>query len=258
MTTSNKALHRVGSMYSQRSGGESDIDGRLREHLTDLLPRLGHSWNWDIQVTLKRQAFSRLIWFYELYKKILDVQGSILEFGVQWGATLTTMSNCRSMFEPFNYARKICGFDTFEGFTTIDEKDGGFSESGMYSVSSGYEEVLEDILRLHEGMSPAPHIEKFELVKGDASVTFPTWLEANPHAVIAMAIFDMDVYKPTKDVLEMVIPKLTKGSLLVFDELNCAFFPGETQALHDVLGLNKLALHCVPYQPYASWAVWEG
>ena len=71
----------------------------------------------------------------------------------------------------------------------------------MYSVSSGYETVLEDIMRLHEGMSPAAHIEKFELIKGDASATFPKWLEENPHAIVAMAIFDMDVYKPTKDVL---------------------------------------------------------
>jgi hypothetical protein len=45
---------------------------------------------------------------------------------------------------------------------------------------------------------------------------------------------------------------------LVFDELNCQHFPGETLAVREVLGLSKLALHCFPHQPYCSWAIWEG
>jgi hypothetical protein len=59
-------------------------------------------------------------------------------------------------------------------------------------------------------------------------------------------------------VLQLILPRLTRGSLLVFDELNCEHFPGETQAVHEVLGLSKLALHCFPHQPYCTWAIWEG
>ncbi|NCR12914.1 MAG: crotonobetainyl-CoA--carnitine CoA-transferase [Microcystis aeruginosa LL13-06] len=255
----NKALHLESDEFTQRSATEAEIDTSLRKYVDQLLPVMGgRAWNWDIQVTLKRQVFSRLIHYYELYKKIVDVQGVILEFGVQWGATLTTLNNLRGMFEPYNHARKIYGFDTFEGFATIDEKDGGFSKVGQYKVSEDYEKVLEDILNLHQGLSPIPQIKKFELIKGDASVTFPKWLDDNTHAIVAMAILDMDVYKPTKDVLEKIIPRLTKGSLLVFDELNCQHFPGETQAVAEVLGLNNLALRCFPHQPYCSWAIWEG
>jgi UDP-galactopyranose mutase len=83
-----------------------------------------------------------------------------------------------------------------------------------------------------------------------------TWLEKNPHAIVSMAIFDMDVYKPTKDVLEKIIPRLTKGSLLVFDELNCQHFPGETTAVQEVLGLNNLTLQRHPHQSYCAWAVY--
>jgi hypothetical protein len=39
-----------------------------------------------------------------------------------------------------------------------------------------------------------------------------------------MAIFDMDVYKPNKDALESIFLKLTKGSLLIFDELKLQTF----------------------------------
>ena len=71
-----------------------------------------------------------------------------------------------------------------------------------------------------------------------------------------MVIFDMDIYQPTKDALESILPRLTKGSILVFDELNCRQFPGETQALQDVLSLNKLKLQHDAHQPNCAWAVW--
>ena len=65
----------------------------------------------------------------------------------------------------------------------------------------------------------------------------------------------MDLYKPTKNVLELILPRLTKGSLLVFDELNSETFPGETRAVIEVLGLNNLRLRRNPNQPICAWAV---
>jgi hypothetical protein len=66
----------------------------------------------------------------------------------------------------------------------------------------------------------------------------------------------MDLYKPTRDVLETILPRLTRGSVLVFDELNCPRFPGETTALAEVLGLDNLRLRRDPHQPYCAWAIW--
>jgi len=100
-------------------------------------------------------------------------------------------------------------------------------------------------------------VKKFDLIKGDASITFKKWLQDNPAGIIAMAIFDMDIYQPTRDVLKLIVPRLTRGSLLVFDELNCRHWPGETLALMETIGLNKLALRRHPHQPYCAWAVFE-
>jgi hypothetical protein len=71
-----------------------------------------------------------------------------------------------------------------------------------------------------------------------------------------MAIFDMDIYQPTKDALETIKPRLTQGTVLVFDELNCSQFPGETEAINEVLQLNNLKLHHYPHQPNCAWAIW--
>ena len=228
----------------------------LFDHATELLQQFGHQWNIHNLVTLKRQSLSRILYYDFLYQKIIGIPGLICEFGVQWGATLTQLINLRGMYEPYNHSRRVVGFDTFEGFTAIDEKDGGFSEIGDYATQVGYEKKLESILLIQESFSPLSHIKKFELVKGDVSTTINRWIEENPHAIIAMAIFDMDVYKPTRHALEAVIPRLTKGSILVFDELNCPHFPGETVAVKEVLGLNNIALKRYPHQPYCAWATY--
>jgi hypothetical protein len=240
-----------------RSALEQEIDARLLELRDATVPHMGPHWNLHSNLFVKRITLSRILYFNQLYGLIRDVPGVICEFGVQWGASLTLMTNLRAIYEPYNYSRKIIGFDTFAGFEAPHAKDGSEVAQGDYGSMEQHAERLEEILQLHEGLSPLDHIKKFELIKGDASNTVNTWLTNNPHAVISMAIFDMDVYQPTKDVLQQILPRLTKGSVLVFDELNCPRFPGETTALIEVIGLNRLKLKRDPNQPYCAWAVWE-
>lgn len=215
------------------------------------------SWNIHSLSTIHRETISRLLYYNDLYKKIVGVAGCILEFGVQWGATLSQLISLRAIYEPYNHRRHIYGFDTFEGFASTHKlKDGGHLKKGDYKVKKNYQNDLENLLRLHESNCPIPQIKKFTLIKGDVSETANTWVKENPHAIIAMAIFDMDVYAPTKKALEAIKPKLVKGSLLIFDELNCQEFPGETLAVDEVLGLNNLKLRHDPNQPSRAWAIW--
>jgi hypothetical protein len=255
-TDTRQLLHKVhNGELSSRSQTENSLDARLLSISQELLPQYGADWASHSLVTLKRMALSKVIYYYELYQKILYVPGVICEFGVQWGSTLALLLNLRGMYEPYNVSRRICGFDTFEGFSTIDGKDGDLLKVGDYKSLPGFENRLDEILSIHEGFAPISHLKKYELIKGDASQTIDVWLEANPQAIVSMAIFDMDVYKPTKDALGKIIPRLTKGSLLVFDELNCGYFPGETRAVQEVLGTNNITLKRHPHQSYCAWAV---
>jgi hypothetical protein len=255
----NSPLHQLSGEFTQRSASEAEIDAKFRELNKEFLAILGErAWNWDMQVLLKRQVLSRILHYYEIYKLILPVPGVICEFGVQWGATLANLISLRGMFEPYNYARKIIGFDTFEGFQSVTEQDRGFSSAGQYTVRKGYEERLDEILSMHEALAPISHIKKFELVKGDACETVPRYMADNPHLIVACAIFDFDIFKPTKVAIEAVLPRLVKGSVLVFDELNCPHFPGETQALIETIGLGRLKLTVDPHQPYTAYAVFDG
>ena len=104
----------------------------------------------NLGLFIKRQDLSRILFMHELYKKIIDVQGVIIEFGVRWGQNLALFEAFRAMYEPYNHTRKIIGFDTFRGFPSLHSKDGGALAVGDYSVSQGYADYLRKVLDYHE------------------------------------------------------------------------------------------------------------
>lgn len=256
MTIHNGNLSKIGGEFTRQTNSELQNHQTLRDLNFEIFPFFGTQWNLHQTIFLKRQSLSRLLYLDHLYKKIVDVPGVICEFGVHWGATLVQLINLRGIYEPFNYSRTIYGFDTFEGFPDIHENDGSEVEIGDYSVQPWHFEKLKQIIEIQESFSPISHIEKTKLIKGDATLTIDTWLEENPSAIISAVFFDMDIYKPTKVVLQKILPRLTKGSLIVFDELNCPNFPGETIALQEILGIDNIRLKRDPNQPYCAWFIW--
>lgn len=213
----------------------------------------------NLGLFINRQSLSRILFMNELYKKIINTHGIVVEFGVRWGQNMSLYESFRGMYEPFNHNRKIVGFDTFEGFKSTDKADGEHEiiKEGAYSVTDDYEKYLAKILDYHESESPIPHIKKYELVKGDATQTIHQYLSDNPQTIIALAYFDFDIYKPTKECLEAIIPHLTKGSVIGFDELNYKTFQGETIAVKEVLGLSKYKIVRSPLSPLQSYIVIE-
>ena len=213
----------------------------------------------NLGLFINRQSMARVLWIHELYRNIINVPGVIMEFGVRWGQNLALFQSLRGIYEPYNYTRKVIGFDTFSGFAGTSTQDGtaDIIAEGSYSVTDGYEKYLEQILQYHELESPVAHIKKHALVKGDASKTAEQYIADNPETIVALAYFNMDIYQPTAKALEAIKPRLCKGSIIGFDELNCPHFPGETQALKEVLGLDKYRLVRHPHNPYPAYLVVE-
>jgi Macrocin-O-methyltransferase (TylF) len=208
---------------------------------------------------LNRQTLSRILFLHELYAQIVDVPGIVVELGVRWGQNLALFASFRGMEEPFNHTRRIVGFDTWSGFPEPSTEDGGapIASAGAYGVPEGYEDYLREVLLYHEQESPLSHLEKFELVKGDAVKTVPRYLEERPETVIALAYFDFDLFEPTRASLEAIRPHLVRGSVLGFDQLGSRQFPGETLALRETLGLDGLRLRRSRHAAQAAYAVLE-
>jgi hypothetical protein len=213
----------------------------------------------SLPLFIKRRDLMRMLFINELYKKILPVPGVIMEFGIWWGKNMALYQSLRGMYEPYNHVRKIIGFDTFTGFPSVEAKDGTSDviEVGQFSTSEGYERYLEKVLEYHEQESPIPHIKKYELVKGDATVELKKYLQKYPETVIAFAYFDFDIYAPTKECLELIRPHLVKGSVIGFDELGVHDYPGEARALQEVFGLNNVRVERNQYSSVQSYMVIE-
>ncbi|WP_432459171.1 hypothetical protein [Agarivorans sp. QJM3NY_25] len=213
----------------------------------------------NLGLFLSRQNLSRMLFINEMYQKMLPIHGVIMEFGVRWGQNLSLLSSLRGMYEPFNYSRKLIGFDTFDGFPEVSPEDGNndIIRKNSYSVSHDYDKYLMGILDYHESESPLSHIKKYELVKGDATNTIHKYLENNPETLISFAYFDFDIYKPTVECLKAIKPYLVKGAIIGFDELNCKTFPGETIAFQEVLGSNNYSIIRSPYNPLMSYIIFN-
>ncbi len=195
----------------------------------------------NLGLFLSPAALGRILFINHLYEKILNKQGIIDEFGCRYGQNLSLFMALRGVYEPYNRLRKIIGFDTFSGFTNTHEKDKE-NEKGDYSVPENYEESLRELLTNMEKFSPLSHIKKHEVIKGDVSETVPKYLDRNTHTIFSLCYFDLDVYKPTKDVIKAIRPRLSKGTILAFDELNDEDMPGETLAFLEEFDINNISV----------------
>ena len=204
-----------------------------------------------------RITFARMQFMYQLYLKALRTHGVIMEFGVRWGNNLALMTTFRTIHEPYNLSRRIIGFDTWKGFPSVRREDGTAhaAQVGALGVTPGYETYLSELLTAHEQLAPRSNIKKHELVKGNVMETLPKYLKDHPETIIALAYFDMDLYEPTKKCLELIRPHLVKNSVVGFDELALAEFPGETQALREAWGIENFAIHRDPISPQQSYIV---
>jgi hypothetical protein len=240
------------------SNDEKAVQRRLLNHFR-ALPLPDDELLANLGLFQSSKTLSRLLFFYEIYRKILNTHGVICEFGVRWGQTLSLLVALRGIFEPFNRHRKIIGFDTFEGFKGVGPKDGSQSATrdGSFSVTEDYEAYLEQLLEGLEALNPIGHLKKFELVKGDAVQTVPGYLKRHPETLVSLAIFDFDIYAPTRAALEAIRPHLFRGSVLVFDELCDDIFPGETIALREILGTERLRIERMPMTARVSYCVLE-
>jgi Macrocin-O-methyltransferase (TylF) len=209
---------------------------------------------------VRRQDLARFIARYELFKLNLGIHGSVVECGVFAGGGLMTWAQCSAILEPYNHSRRVIGFDTFSGFPHVHEKDAGASVSehmhqGAFQTGTSIVEEIQHLSEIHNANRPLGHIPKIELVQGDSCLKIPQYVRENPHLLISLLYLDFDLYEPTKIALEHLLPRVVKGGVVAFDELNCREFPGETLALIEMAGLTTAPLCRFAADPYLSYFI---
>jgi hypothetical protein len=209
-----------------------------------------------------RQNLARFLARYEIFRQIKEVQGSIVECGVLFGGGLMAFAQLSAILEPYNFQRRIIGFDTFEGFPEISDEDmqglperkSAHLKPGGFAAPCAYEDLMQAVAVFDRNRF-LNHFPKVQVVKGDFTETSAQFLKDHPHLVVSCLYLDFDIYAPTRIALERFYPRIPKGGVIVFDELNEEAFPGETAAVMEMLNLNRTRVRRFEFEPRISYAV---
>jgi len=207
---------------------------------------------------VRRQNIARFLVQSELFRMQLNVKGSIVECGVHHGGGLMAWAKLSSTLEPYNYHRKVIGFDTFEGFPSVSDADTKRHpdvKKGMFSVDYDVLDEIQNCIQEYDNNRYLGEIKKIQLVRGDANETIPQFVRDNPHFLVSLLFLDFDIMEPTTTALENFLPRMPKGAVIAFDELNNVDWPGETIAFLESMDIRKSALKCFEFEPNISYIV---
>ena len=250
------------------SDKKARVSGGFRTDAEASEAGLNHEWfdrnpgSWESKMEnfpkyVRRQNLTRFLVLYEIFKKVLEVKGSIVECGVNQGYGIMSWAKFSAILEPVNLTRRIYGFDTFEGFPSVSEKDMSNASDHVKTgdLAADALEELNGLAEIHDSTRFLGHVPKVKLVKGDATQTIPQFIEEHPHLVVSLLFLDFDLYEPTRVALEHFVPRMPKGAVIAFDELDNPLWPGETRAMLEFAENHRLRIERLPFDPYVGFAV---
>lgn len=200
---------------------------------------------------------SRYRFFYEAvtFATYEQVPGDFLEFGIYGGRTLAMLARFLNDGQYAEDARKVIGFDSFEG---LEEETEGHAvwEEGACSLNTdpnhptlamGEKVTAESVLQMIDAIEvPRPEI----VVGSYAETVEQTLATINAAAIIHI---DCDLYDATREVLDHIEPVLQPGTLIAFDDwFHYRGNPrkGEARAFGEFLE-NNPEWFAVPYKTYS-------
>ena len=198
--------------------------------LKKLFPNINQKKIWDAENIFYLKSditrVSKLLYQYEIYKRIIDLPGDIIECGVFKGASLVRFLTFRENLENC-YSRKIFGFDAFGNFPkAINDKK---SKKLILPFEKGISKNELDLLLQEK------HFKNFELIKGDVRKTLPNFLKKNSELKVSLLHLDMDIYEPIKSILITTFPFLNKGAIVIVGILGNPELYGKEVAFNEFL-----------------------
>lgn len=243
--------------FATEKEGQYKIE--MEQHLRTLSERVPISYLvTNFAKYVGRQEVTRFLVRHELFKKILHIKGSVIECGVFAGNGLMSWAQLAVILEPIGFFRRIYGFDTFEGFPNVSNKDLMSFEALDWKKGDLKCDSYEDLLRCIELFDMNRFLSQFpkvSLVRGDFIETGEAFLKDNPHLIVALLYLDFDLYEPTQKALELFLPRMPKGSIIAFDEINNPMWPGETLALLESLDVRNIMIEQFSYEPNMAFVI---
>ena len=199
--------------------------------------------------TADPSRFSKFITHLEFFKQTSTVRGEIVEFGIFKGNSFFRWIKFRDLLEQTN-SRKVIGFDIFGDFPEAHFVDDKAKRDAFVAETNGGRSIsFEEINALLDQQDLNKNVD---IIKGDILVTLDEYLEKNPHLKISLLHIDVDLYEPSKYILEKLYEKVTKGGIIIFDDYGA--FAGTNKAVDDFFS-NGIEVKKLPYSHAISYIV---
>ncbi|MBZ4036576.1 TylF/MycF family methyltransferase [Flavobacterium sp. 17A] len=199
--------------------------------------------------TADPSRFSKFITHLEFFKQTSNVRGEIVEFGIFKGNSFFRWIKFRDLLEQTN-SRKVIGFDIFGDFPEANfEEDKEKRDAFVKETNGGKSISLEEINDLLEKQGLHKNVD---IIKGDILVTLDEYLDKNPHLKISLLHIDVDLYEPTKHILEKLYQRVTTGGIIILDDYGA--FAGTNKAVDDFFQ-NNAEIKKLPFSHAISYIV---
>jgi hypothetical protein len=208
--------------------------------LDELFPQ-DRVWEYEngFYVTSDTSRLGKLFAHYELYRRITDLPGHVVELGVYKGASLIRFATIRELLESPT-SRKIIGFDAFGAFPTdgLEADDASFVDRFETAGGDGFSrDMIAEALE-------RKHLRNVDLVEGNILETVPAFVAEHSALRLALLHLDMDVYEPTKVALDHLGDRVVRGGLIVIDDFGTV--GGATRAVEEFLADRDLRIEKLP------------
>lgn len=246
MENNTKVSNRIGASYNHDIEICDDIEKLIKQGNSSEREIVE-----DFPIYLRRVNMAKFITHVDLFQKIVDIPGHIVECGVFKGVSFMTFVKLADILFPGDTLKKVIGFDTFSGFPSLAEEDGKADEKrdkvvGGWNAAPHYE-TLKKSIAISQKDSFIPRFQRAELVQGDVCETIPKYVKENPGLRISFLHLDMDLYEPTLTALKYLYPLVVTGGIVLFDEYAYRDFPGETKAVDEYFNGNPPKMKKYPF-----------
>jgi hypothetical protein len=230
-------------------------DESVYKSLSEYLDRHGFTSQEALEywpLLTRRTTLQRFLALHELFKLTIDVPGDIAEFGVFQGHSLMTWANLLEIYSTTDRSKQVLGFDTFSGFPGFSSQDGlTDNEKERKTLSALRDDSaylrLKDAIRMYDNDRFVPWKDRVVLVKGDITETLPKFMASNAGRRFSLIYLDLDIYAPTKLVLETVYDKVPAGGIICFDEYAVPAWEGESAAVDEFFANKNERMRTLPW-----------
>ena len=195
------------------------------------------------------ERIGKLITRFELFSKIKNIPGEIIECGVFKGSSLSQFVKLRALYG-HSSSKKIIAFDTFGKFPEkCNPDDKKYLKS--FTNQAGNQSIKKsELLRIFKKLGVDKNLE---LIKGNILKTLPHFIKSNKHLKISLLHIDVDTYEPTKLCLDILYPHVVKNGVIILDDYGA--FPGANKAIDEFFSNKQNTIKTLPFSSYISYVI---